>query len=191
MDRFEEVLEFWLETCSEKDWYQSTPELDADISTRFQGLWDEARSGGLEAWALSPRGALAFLILTDQFSRNMFRGEATAFATDTQARAVAKKAIERGFDLQVEGAARQFFYLPLEHSECLSDQDRAVRLIATRFESEQSLLHARAHREIIRQFGRFPFRNKALGRSGTAQEDAFMTAGGYGAFVETLAADAA
>jgi len=191
MDRFEEVLEFWLETCSEKDWYQSTPELDADISTRFQELWETARRGELEAWALSPRGALAFLILTDQFSRNMFRGEATAFATDAQARAVAKKAIERGFDLQIDGPARQFFYLPLEHSECLSDQDRAVRLIATRFENEQTLLHARAHREIIRQFGRFPFRNKALGRTGTTQEDAFMTAGGYGTFVETLAADAA
>jgi len=191
MDRFEEVLEFWLETCSEQDWYQSTPKLDAEISTRFGGLWEEARGGGLECWPLSPRGALAFLILTDQFSRNMFRGEATAFATDKQARAVAKKAIERGFDLQVEGSARQFFYLPLEHSECLSDQDRAVRLIATRFESEQTLLHARAHREIIRQFGRFPFRNKALGRSGTAQEDAFMMAGGYGTFVQNLAADAA
>ena len=191
MDRFEEVLEFWLETCSEKDWYQSTPELDDEISVKFGALWEEARKGGLESWALSPRGALAFLILTDQFSRNMFRGEATAFATDRMARAVAKKSIERGFDLQIEGAARQFFYLPLEHSECLSDQDRAVRLIATRFESEQTLLHARAHREIIRQFGRFPFRNKALGRCDTVQEDAFLTAGGYGAFVQTLAADAA
>lgn len=191
MDRIEEVLNFWLETCRPEDWYKSTPELDAKITTQFEDLWEHARAGKLERWALSARGALAYLILTDQFPRNMFRGTAKAFATDTHARAVAKKTIARGLDMRIETPARQFFYLPLEHSECLSDQNRAVRLIATRLDSAQTLLHARAHREIIRQFGRFPFRNEALSRTSTKQEQAFMAAGGYGAFVQSLSSEAA
>jgi uncharacterized protein (DUF924 family) len=191
MDRIEDVLTFWLETCSPKDWYASTPELDAEITAQFEGLWEQARAGSLEHWALTARGALAYLILTDQFPRNMFRGTQKAFATDASARAVAKKAIARGLDMQIEAPTRQFFYLPLEHSECLSDQNRAVRLIVSRLESAQTLLHARAHREVIRQFGRFPFRNDALSRTSTKQEQAFMAAGGYGAFLKSLSSEAA
>lgn len=191
MDRSQEVLTFWLEECEPQDWYRNSPELDGKITEQFEGLWRSAMRGELDHWGLSAEGALAFLILTDQFPRNMFRGSGQSFVSDPMARATAKRAIERGFDLQIAEPARQFFYLPLEHSECLSDQDRAVRLVATRMESPDTLLHAQAHREIIRQFGRFPFRNDALGRGSTQEEQAFMEAGGYGTLFRTLSEQAA
>ncbi len=183
MERFEEVLSFWFTDCSPSDWYKSTPELDADIKHRFEALWHDALSGRLKGWCTSPRGTLAVLVLTDQFPRNMFRGSAQAFASDPFARAVAKRTIDRGFDLKIDPPARQFFYLPLEHSECLYDQERAVRLITTRLEGVEAVLHARVHREIIRRFGRFPFRNAALGRTSTKAEQTFLEAGGYGEIV--------
>ncbi|MBM2576883.1 DUF924 domain-containing protein [Jannaschia sp. Os4] len=182
----EDVLRFWLEEKGPEDWYKGGEALDAEIRDRFEGTWEAARAGRLAHWTTSPRGALAFLILTDQFPRNMFRGEAKAFATDPKAREVAKFSIDRKFDLKVDEPARQFFYLPLEHSECLQDQERAVRLICERMDAPETLLHARAHREVIRCFGRFPFRNAALGREMAAREAVFMDEGGYGAVVREL-----
>jgi uncharacterized protein (DUF924 family) len=120
----------------------------------------------------------------------MFRGSERAFATDVLALEAAKQGISNGFDLRVDGPARQFFYLPLEHSECVMDQDRAVRLICTRMEAPETLLHARAHRHVIRRFGRFPHRNAALGRESSDQEAAFLDSGGYRAAVEALRQDA-
>jgi uncharacterized protein (DUF924 family) len=184
--RYEEVLRFWLEEHGEADWYRQDDALDAEIRERFEGLWQEAHR--LSPWCCSPRGTLAFLILTDQFPRNMFRGEARAFATDPLAQRVAKRACGMGLDLQVEGPGRQFFYLPLEHSESLADQARAVRLIHMRMDAPETLLHARAHRGVIRRFGRFPHRNAALGRESSAAEAAFMEGGGYGSAVEALRA---
>ena len=188
----EDVLRFWLEEKGPQDWYAGGDALDAEIRDRFEPLWEAARAGSLDHWTTDPRGALAFLILTDQFPRNMFRGGARAFATDPRAREVAKAAVDRRFDLKVEEPERQFFYLPLEHSECLQDQERAVRLICERMDAPETLLHARAHREVIRCFGRFPFRNAALGRDSSAREAVFLEEGGYGAVVEEMrAADGA
>jgi uncharacterized protein (DUF924 family) len=116
----------------------------------------------------------------------MFRGDARAFSTDRAAVAAAKSAIAKGWDKRIVPSARNFMYLPLEHSENLCDQDRAVRLICDRLESPKSLLHARAHREIIRQFGRFPHRNAALGRKTTAPEQAHLDAGGYASVLRNL-----
>ena len=104
---------------------------------------------------------------------------------------VAKKAIDKGWDMRIPTPQRQFFYLPLMHSECLADQDRAVRMIKSRMEDHSNLLHAKAHREIIRRFGRFPYRNDALSRTNTAEEAAFLADGGYGAMVKELQAEAA
>ncbi|TFL17424.1 DUF924 family protein [Jannaschia formosa] len=182
----EEVLRFWLEEAGPEGWYKGGEAFDAEIRDRFMGLWREARHLG--HWCCSPRGTLAFLILTDQFPRNMFRGDGRAFATDQLALAVAKQAVTARADLGVEGAARQFFYLPLEHSESLADQARAVRLILMRLDASETLLHARAHREIIRRYGRFPYRNDALGRPGTAREAGMIEAGGYGAVLRELQA---
>ncbi len=177
-----DVLEFWLDQVGPKGWYATDDALDAQIRERFMPVWQQARAGGLSLWLTYPSGVLAYLIVTDQFSRNMFRGQADAFALDPIALAVAKGAIGKGWDLKIDAPARQFFYLPLMHSENLCDQDRCVRLMVERMPKDgaDNLLHARAHREVIRQFGRFPYRNAALGRSGTRSEMAYAAQGGYG-----------
>ena len=185
----EDVLAFWLEECTPEDWYSGGKALDDRIRSRFEATWDAALAGELSHWRQTARGSLALLILTDQFPRNMFRGEARAFATDSLAREVAKCAIVRGMDLKIDGPARQFFYLPLEHSESQADQHHAVRMIMLRMDAPETLLHARAHRDVIRRFGRFPFRNDALGRNSTRAEVAFMRDGGYGAVVRGLQAE--
>lgn len=188
----EDVLSFWLDEIEPKDWYQGGAALDDRIRDRFEPVWSQARAGGLRRWRTCPRGALAYLILTDQFPRNMFRDTAGAFATDALALRAAKHAISLGWDQAIEGGARQFFYLPFEHSEVGSEQHRAVRLILERLDGTETLLHARAHRAVIRRFGRFPYRNAALGRRSTEAEAAMVEAGGYGPLLRSLQeADAA
>jgi len=181
----EDVLAFWLDECEPSDWYRSDPTLDAKIRDRFLEVWREATEGSLGLWLTYPTGTLAYIILTDQFPRNMFRDSGDAFATDHLARAASKMAIERNWDMKIDEPARQFFYLPLMHAENLCDQDRAVRLIHSRMPetgiSNQD--HACAHRAVIRDFGRFPYRNAALGRKTTASEQVFLDAGGYGAAI--------
>ncbi|KAA9008978.1 DUF924 family protein [Histidinibacterium aquaticum] len=186
----QEIIDFWLDEVGPKGWFEPPEGLDDDIRERFGGRWKEASEGGLGLWLTTPQESPAYLILTDQFPRNMFRGEARAFATDQNARAAAKVMISREWDLRLEARARPFVYLPLEHSENIVDQDRAVALFAERLpEDTQSLLHARAHREIIRRFGRFPFRNAALARRTTEAEQRFLDEGGYGAIVRALQAE--
>ncbi len=189
----DEILGFWLDEIGPKGWYNGSEELDQTIRDRFGDVYNRACEGSLSLWLTYPTGTLAYIILTDQFPRNMFRDTAKAFAADGIARAAAKAAISKGWDTKIDEPARQFFYLPLMHSECLSDQDRAVRLIATRMPEAgaSNLLHAKAHREVIRQFGRFPFRNQALARETPAAEAEFLEGGGYGATVERLKADVA
>jgi len=188
----DEILAFWLDGVGPAGWYGQDEALDAEIRTRFRGAWDRACDGGLGLWLTHPTGTLAFLILTDQFPRNMFRGEPEAFALDHLARAAAKQAIAREWDLRIDPPARQFFYMPLVHSERIADQDHAVRVICDRLPDHggATLLHARVHREIIRRFGRFPYRNTALGRAETAEEAGFAAEGGYGAVLRGLSAPA-
>lgn len=187
-----EILEFWLDELSPADWYREDAALDAKIRQRFEATWTRAAQGALAQWLTYPSGALAYIILTDQFPRNMFRGEARAFSTDRAALAAAKCAIDKGWDLKIDEPARQFFYLPLMHSENLCDQERCVRLMLERMPETgaANLLHARAHREVIRQFGRFPYRNTALARATTAQEAEYVAAGSYGETVRSLQAAA-
>lgn len=184
----EPVLTYWLDELGPKGWYDGSPELDATIRSRFETLWGEAMAGGLLHWLTNPDEALAYIILTDQMPRNMFRGTWRAYSSDRLARAAANIALDRGWDLRVKEPERQFFYMPLEHSESLADQERAVRLMSLRLTDPDHLLHAQAHREVIRRFGRFPFRNPHLKRSGTPAEDAFLAEGGYGAVVKALKA---
>ncbi|MFV0514866.1 MAG: DUF924 family protein [Jhaorihella sp.] len=186
----EEVLSFWLDDVGEARWYEADETLDADIRARFMDAWEAACEGKFSLWLTYPSGTLAYIILTDQFPRNMFRGEARAFASDRAALSAAKAAIDRGWDMRIAEPARQFFYMPLMHSENLADQERCVRLLCQRMpqSGKGNLLHARAHREVIRLFGRFPFRNDALERSTTVPEEAFVASGGYGATVRKLQA---
>jgi len=186
----EKILQFWLDEKGPKGWYEVSDTLDQEIRDRFEKTWEQACSGKFSLWLTYPSGALAYIILMDQFSRNMFRGAAKAFASDRAALAAAKQSIERGWDMKIDEPARQFFYMPLMHSENLCDQERCVRLMCERMPQsrEQQLLHARAHRQVIRQFGRFPYRNDALKRVGTAGENAYVAGGGYGLTVRELQA---
>jgi len=185
----EEVLRFWLDEIGPTGWYRNSETLDSEIRERFSGAWENARAGAYGMWLTYPGGTLAYVILTDQFPRNMFRGEGRAFSTDRAGLTAAKVAVNRGWDMRIDEPARQFFYLPLMHSENLCDQERCVRLICERMPEHgpDNLLHARAHREVIRRFGRFPYRNAALGRASTAPERAFEAEGGYGALVREVA----
>ncbi len=176
-----EIQTFWIDEVGPEGWYNSSEELDATIQERFGETWEKAAAGDLNDWACDPEKALSLIILLDQFPRNMFRGSDRAFSTDRKALCVAKKSIDRGFDLRTPEPERQFYYMPLMHSESLTDQERCVRLMATRMPETGAgnLVHARVHREVIRQFGRFPYRNDALSRMPTDQEAAYLANGGY------------
>jgi len=177
----DEILEFWLTRVGPDRWFEPDAALDAEIRERFEGAWRCAAEGDCEEWITNPRTALALIILLDQFPRNMFRGSSKAYNTDAKARAAAKRAIARRFDRATPEPEREFFYLPLMHSEALPDQERCVRLIriAMPETGAESLSHARRHREVIRRFGRFPARNGPLGRPDTAAERSYREQGGY------------
>ena len=184
----DEILSFWLDEVGPEGWYEVSETLDQTIRDRFGSTWEAALNGTCGLWLTYPSGALAYIILMDQFPRNMFRNTGKAFASDKIARTAAKIAIDHKWDMKIDEPARQFFYLPLMHSECLTDQDRCVRLMHQRMPASgaSNLLHAKAHREVIRQFGRFPYRNEALERSTSRLEQEFLQAGGYGHQVREL-----
>ena len=177
----EHVLDIWLGEVGPAGWYKADPALDARLAERLSSAVLAARHGTYDKWILKARSALALLILLDQVPRNIFRGSSEAFASDVKAVAMAKRALNLGFDEQTPEPERQFFYLPLMHSESQCDQDRCVRLMLTRMPGTgaENLKHAVAHRDIIRRFGRFPFRNEALGRHTTRAEHAWLAEGGY------------
>ena len=173
----EEVLAFWLNVGHER-WFEPDEAFDAAIRGRFAATYEDAAAGRLSAWENSPEGALALIIVLDQFPRNMFRGCAKSFATDPLARAAAERAIARGFDQRIAMPQRSFFYLPFEHSEELADQERAVALMGATGDADL-LKWADLHADIIRRFGRFPHRNAMLGRTTTPEEQSFLDEGGF------------
>ncbi|MEI6098528.1 MAG: DUF924 family protein [Alphaproteobacteria bacterium] len=182
-----EVLDYWVGELGEEGWFDGGAEVDAEIRQRFGELWDAAAAGGLEHWVDGVVGTLAYLLVCDQMARNMHRGTPAAFATDAQARAAARRALAAGWDLATPEPERMFFYLPFEHSEDPTDQVLAVELMTERLPLDPVMaLHARAHQQVIARFGRFPFRNAALGRVSTPEEAEFLASGGYGALVEAL-----
>ena len=188
----EKVLSFWLDETDPKQWYNSPESLDNAILQEFYPTWVSMMDGKFGMWLTYPSGSLAYILVLDQFSRNMFRGTSKAFSSDLIALAAAKQAIKHKFDLAIDEPGRQFFYLPLMHSESLQDQERCIRLMHERMplEGMNNLLHARAHREVIRKFGRFPTRNEALSRKNTAHEADYMKNGGYGMTYTQLAKSA-
>ena len=189
----EEVLEFWLDDLGPSKWYKASDELDATIRDRFENAWQNALEGTYGLWLTYPSGTLAYILLMDQFPRNMFRDDPRSFAADQYALAASKLAIQNGWDMRIDEPARQFFYLPLMHSENLCDQERCIRLLIERMPEcgAENLFHARAHREVIRQFGRFPYRNSVLSRASTGSEQTYLQQGGYGSTVRELQAVAA
>ncbi|MBX9942852.1 MAG: DUF924 domain-containing protein [Reyranella sp.] len=171
-----DILDFWFLPLGDPGhgrrrevWWKATPEFDAAIAARFGAAVEQAIAGGLDAWRESPDGALALIVLCDQFPRNLFRRTARAFAGDGHARATARLALARFYPVGFVPAIRTFFYLPFEHSEALADQELCCALCAALGEPD-TLKYAREHRDVVARFGRFPHRNEALGRPSTAEE---------------------
>jgi uncharacterized protein (DUF924 family) len=171
------VTAFWRAAGPNK-WFHKDADFDREIAARFLPAHEAAAAGGLADWETTSEGALALLLLLDQFPRNMFRGSARAFASDPLARAVAGRAIAHGFDTAAASTERIFFYLPFMHSENLADQERSLALVPQTGDSEQEK-YAEIHADIIRRFGRFPHRNAVLERATTPGEQAFLDAGGF------------
>lgn len=171
-----EIVRFWRDAGPDR-WFAKDAAFDARFRAHCQPLHEAAAQGELASWQGTPEGALALVLLLDQFPRNCFRDTARMFATDAIARTVASQAIAAGFDQAVEPELRVFFYLPFEHSEDLADQDRSVALAAPLDETYRR--YADLHRDIIRRFGRFPHRNAILGRASTPEEQRFLDDGGF------------
>ena len=172
-----EILTFW-RNAGPARWYSRDDAFDAEVRRRFFGLWQCAAAGELSSWETSDDGALALVIVLDQFPRNLFRDDARTYASDRLAREVAHRAVERGVDARIDGALREFLYLPFMHSEHLADQLRCIELSRAAGHTE-SLKWAEHHADIIRRFGRFPHRNGLLGRPTTPDEQAFLDQGGF------------
>lgn len=171
-----DIIAFWRDAGPEK-WFAKDDAFDAELRARFLDAHHAAARREHEDMMETADGALALILLLDQVPRNVFRDSGHAFATDPLARHYAERAIATGFDRVVDPMLRIFMYLPLEHSEALADQDRCVALVEAMGHAAY-LKYAEAHRDVIRRFGRFPHRNRALGRVNTPEEQAWLEAGG-------------
>ncbi|THD56379.1 MAG: DUF924 domain-containing protein [Bradyrhizobium sp.] len=174
-----EILGFWRQVGRER-WYKRDAAFDARVRSRFLALWQKAAAGELSSWEASDEGALALVIVLDQFPRNMFRGDIRTYSSDALAREVARRAIDRGADLRVDAGLLEFLYMPFMHSEQLADQLRCIDLFRNAGNAE-NLKYAEEHADIIRRFGRFPHRNRLLERRTTPEEQAFLDQGGFSA----------
>ena len=171
-----EVLKFW-RAAGPSLWFAKDAAFDARFRERFLIAHEAAARGELEHWQATPEGALALVILLDQFPRNAFRGTARMYDTDALARKAAATALAAGYDQRLPRELRKFFLLPFAHSEDLADQERSVAL--ARRIGPDDLAHAEHHRDIVQRFGRFPHRNRILGRETTPQEQKYLDDGGY------------
>ena len=172
-----DVLSFWRDAGPDR-WYRRDDVFDAEVCQRFLELWQRAAAGELSAWEASDDGVLALVIVLDQFPRNLFRDGGRTYASDALAREVAQRAVENGVDARVDPALREFLYLPFMHSEHLPDQLRCIELSRAAGHAE-NLKWAEHHADIIRRFGRFPHRNRLLGRPSTPEEQAFLDEDGF------------
>ena len=169
----EAVLDFWFVENGPEQWFNKDDAFDAAIRDRFEGLVVQASKGELSPWRETARGALAEILFLDQFPRNLYRDDASAFASDPVALVAAKQALENKIDQDVSESERVFLYLPFEHSEEASDQETSVRLFGS-LEDKELLEWAEKHKAIIDRFGRYPHRNAALGRESTDEELEFL-----------------
>lgn len=175
----DDVLKFWFGENGRDQWFGKEPAFDEEISSRFGELAHRARDGMLERWVEAPRSCLALILLIDQFSRNLYRQSPLAWSADVHGLAVAKLALEKGFDADLDKIERAFMYLPFMHSEVLADQERAVELTKKNNDGSNEFNQANydsaiEHRDIIARFGRFPHRNEVLERESTDEELEFL-----------------
>ncbi len=174
MTTSQDILDFWFDgdpSSHRAVWFEKDPAFD-QACTRFADALADAKSGVLDYWTATPLGALALIILLDQFPRNLFRGSPETYAADNKARSIARAAIAHGYDQQVGPVERCFFYLPFEHSEDIADQAEGVRLFTPL--GDDAAKWARHHHDIVQRFGRFPHRNVILGRTSTPDEERYL-----------------
>lgn len=177
-----DIRKFWFDEAGPAAWYRVSPDFDARMRRRFAACVEREAAvlrAGEHEWCDDAEDALALILLLDQFPRNIWRGSGKAFAFDALARDVARFMIERGFDWAIVEDRRAFVYMPFMHSEALADQDYCVELAAERLKAPGTHEHAVKHREVIRRFGRFPYRNEALQRATTPEETDYLEQGGY------------
>ncbi len=172
-----DVLNVWIDPDHRPFWFAKSDSFDALLRDQFVGVLDEALTGAFDDWAEEPDGALALILLLDQFPRNIHRGSARAFACDAKALAVCQQTMAHGFDLLLDRTLRMFAYLPLEHAEDLAMQELAIARMAT-LGNPELVYYARLHYAVVERFGRFPHRNEILGRPSTAEEERYLASGG-------------
>ncbi|MAW79971.1 MAG: hypothetical protein CMI63_07010 [Parvularcula sp.] len=173
------VLYFWFEETKPYQWFRRDDAFDKAIKTRFGALHDAAKEGRLNVWRAHPVYSLSLILILDQFSRNLYRDTPKAFAQDDQVLAIAREALTRRFDHLVNDQRRAFFYMPFMHAEDRNVQEECVALFKAQLPRTNNLPFAIEHRDIVKRFGRFPHRNKTLGRKSTPEEIAFLKAGGF------------
>lgn len=174
---FQEILDFWFKKNS-KRWFEKSESFDQEIKEKFKAIHLELNSGKHQDWKSDPHSLLAMIIVLDQFSRNMFRNDKRSFTSDPLAKSLAELAIKKGFDKKLTPVERAFVYLPFEHSEELSDQEKSLELFNLLKQIDEKydfyFEYAKKHHEIILRFGRFPHRNKILERNSTSEEIEFL-----------------
>lgn len=178
-----DILRFWFSEIEQKFWFNANDAFDAEIRSRFEMSAVTAASslleGGPHEWESTVEGSLALILMLDQFPRNMYRGTPGAFAWDAYALGAATRMVAKSWDLKTAQIRRAFVYMPFMHSEAMAMQDKCVELCDARLENENTLFHAKAHRKLIEEFGRFPHRNAILGRECSEAEFQFLEMGGY------------
>jgi uncharacterized protein (DUF924 family) len=173
MIEFAEVINFWFSEPVKSMWFSSTAEFDVQLKHQYESLWESACAREVDDWQMHAKGALALVIVLDQFPLNMYRGSPLGYSSEAQARDVSRLAIQQEFDKNLHGPERSFLYMPFMHSEDIEDQNLSVSLYESG-QLESNLRFARHHQEIIRRFGRFPHRNKVLGRESTKEEVRYL-----------------
>lgn len=171
--KYIDVINYWYSERIKKHWFSSTPELDNEIKNRYEKIWESASIGQLDEWKNTPEGCLALIIIFDQFPLNMFRGEAKSFQTESKAIEVAMAAINSNFDKKLSNDKLSFLFLPFMHSENIEDQELSVKLFR-KYNLVNNLKFAQHHRDIVQKYGRFPHRNKILGRENTKAESEYL-----------------
>lgn len=180
-DTKNEVLGFWFEELHPQQWFHKNPDIDAEILSRFKTTYNMATQELCNHWAADAHGALALVIVLDQFPRHMFRGTPLAFQSDKQALLIAKQAVSSGFDQVLDNIKRGFLYIPFQHSEEMVEQERSLELYgAMRDVNPTGFTYAKRHYDVIKQYGRFPHRNPILGRESTPDEQEYLDTPGSG-----------
>lgn len=169
----QEVIEYWYSEPIKQAWFNATPELDAEIKSKYEFLWESAVKGGIDNWQDSAEGSLALAIIFDQFPLNMFRGKAKSFQTEENAIKVTKHAIDKGYLAELKSEQLVFIFMPLMHSENIENQDLSVELFK-KYDLSSHIPYALQHQKTIKTFGRFPHRNQILDRNNTVKEREYL-----------------